>query len=446
MYYEGFFLFDNLEYWPLPEHLSLEVTNRCNLRCSHCFQSHFEFPRGDLRPEVWDKIKSLLVQIPSVSLSSAGEPLLASHFREMFLFVKGSAKKVSLTTNAHLLDKFLDLFVGSLDELNVSLDAVDEKLYFARRKAPLQKVVSNLKALEKEKRQKGTPLPRLSFIVVLNRENIGNLPEIVAFASQVGAESVIAYHQIFYTQEAFLARSLFWTPELYDRYLKEALLVAQKAKVTLIHPGTFDGEIPPHPATAGYLSGTPERPFCSWIFKTASVSWNGFVQACCFCDRLLMGRIPEEDFKALWNGPAYRLLRLSFYQGKVPGECRNCQFFQVLSLKEEKAFLCPHREGSFYQEEALLIPAPTLRWEKASVLYQEGLNSFLREDWGAAAKIFEKIRDREPSYFEALNALAVSFYFLGKKERARELIKEACVLFPQEKKLFHNAFLMEKKS
>ena len=433
---DGYFLFRNLRYWGRPSHLTLEVTNRCNLRCSHCFQSHFSFPRGDLRPEVWEAVKKDIPQVKGVSLSSAGEPLLARDFEKYLSFCEAQGIPVGITTNAQLLEPFLERLVGRLSQLNVSLDALSEEGYRRRRGASPAPVIRALRGLKALKEARGTKLPHLSFIVVLNRENVGELLDIIRFATEVGAQQVYAYHQLFYEEEEFQAKSLFLAQEEFDTVLREALYLAQKLGLELIHPGSFDGEIAPHPATEAYLSREKPSFFCRWIFETTTVSWNGFVQACCFCDRLFMGKLPKESLEEVWNGPAYRYLRLSFLAGRLPKECANCQFLQVVTHRKE-AFLCPHREEDLYQESALLRPEG-LPLREAEALYQEGL--FLLEAAGPekAFEVFLRLAEREPLYFEALNAAAVCLALLGKPHRAREFLEKALSLFPGEEILSHN--------
>ena len=433
---EGYLLFRDLRYWGLPSHLTIEVTNRCNLRCRHCFQSHFSFPRGDLRPEVWEAVKKELPRVKGVSLSSAGEPLLARDFEKYFSFCEAQGIPVGITTNAQLLEPFLERLVGRLSQLNVSLDAFSEEGYRRRRGASPAPVIRALRKLKILKEACGSELPYLSFIVVLNRENLKELPDIIHFAAEVGAQQIYAYHQLFYEEEEFREQSLFFAREEFDTVLREALHLARKVGVALIHPGSFDGEIAPHPATEAYLSREKPPFFCRWIFETTAVSWNGFVQACCFCDRLFMGRLPKESLEEVWNGPAYRYLRLSFLAGRPPKECANCQFLQVVSHQKE-AFLCPHREKDLYRETALLRPEG-LPLREAETLYQRGLSLLEAAGPAEALDSFLKLAEKELLYFEALNAVAVCLALLGKPHRAREFLEKALSLFPDEEILSHN--------
>ena len=435
--FEGFRLHKDLRYWDFPEHFSLEITNRCNLRCSHCFQSHFSFPRGDLKKGVWERLKGHLGQVRSVSLSGAGEPLVAADFVSFFEECKRLGLVVGFTTNAIFLEKHLERLVGRLDQLFVSIDAIAEEIYRRRRGVSPAPVLRALRKLHALKRNRKTERPEIFFITVLNRENVAELPSLVELAAQVGAAGIYAYHQIFYTEEAFRKSSLWFARELYDRILRRALLRAQKLGVTLIHPGSFDGEIPPHSATRSYLVPEGNGFRCNWIFHTFTVSWNGFVQACCFCDRLFMGNVFREDLWEIWNGPTYRYLRLRFLRNERPPECQNCQFLQVFSLHQREAFLCPHYPERLYSEKALL-PASGFSLRAAEDLYRQGLAALQEGQPETAAKLFSRILERESLYFEAANALGVAFAILGKRERAEETFREALKLFPKEPSISHN--------
>ncbi|TWI68189.1 MoaA/NifB/PqqE/SkfB family radical SAM enzyme [Desulfobotulus alkaliphilus] len=107
--------------WPgknsLLPHLDMELTERCNNRCIHCYINQ---PENDAQLKVrelsTDEIKAIVKDAAGLGCMSirftGGEPLLREDFSEIYLFTRRQGIRVTLFTNATLMDEALtDLFV-----------------------------------------------------------------------------------------------------------------------------------------------------------------------------------------------------------------------------------------------------------------------------------------------------------------------------------------------
>jgi radical SAM protein with 4Fe4S-binding SPASM domain len=100
----------------LPVSGSINITNRCNLRCVHCYLDPKHINRDQIQNELnTEEIKSIVDEIAQAGclylLITGGEPLVRKDFAEIYRYVKSKGIIVTLFTNGTLLsDKFLDLF------------------------------------------------------------------------------------------------------------------------------------------------------------------------------------------------------------------------------------------------------------------------------------------------------------------------------------------------
>jgi MoaA/NifB/PqqE/SkfB family radical SAM enzyme len=108
-----------------PMHCGIYVTDRCNLACSYCAEFDNTRPHPSLR-ELETRI-DLVVRLGVIKVALAGgEPLLHPEVDSVIAHAKGRGLRVSLTTNALLLDAAMlrRLESAGLDSLQVSVDRI----------------------------------------------------------------------------------------------------------------------------------------------------------------------------------------------------------------------------------------------------------------------------------------------------------------------------------
>lgn len=119
-----------------PEHIHIEPTNSCNLRCVHCHQSspgtHFTKARGmmdfDVYKKIIDEIKDKSEQI---TLDSQGEPTTHPQIMEMVEYAKEAGLGVNLLTNGlKLSEEYTErLLAAKLDRVVFSFEGSTEELH-----------------------------------------------------------------------------------------------------------------------------------------------------------------------------------------------------------------------------------------------------------------------------------------------------------------------------
>lgn len=118
--------------------LRLSLTDRCNFRCGYCMPANPEWlPREQtLRQEEFIQLSKVFVEelgITHIRLTG-GEPLLRKDVVEITSGINQlrnrGLQKLSMTSNGVLLPKYAQRLAGAgLDDINISLDSVNPKLF-----------------------------------------------------------------------------------------------------------------------------------------------------------------------------------------------------------------------------------------------------------------------------------------------------------------------------
>jgi len=129
---------------PILPHLDIELTERCNSNCIHCY---INLPANDDKAKSQelntDQWKDILHQAADLGVFSVrftgGEPLLREDFPELYLYTRSLGIKVVLFTNARLItEEIADLFVRvpPLKKIEVSVYGMKVKSYDAITRSP----------------------------------------------------------------------------------------------------------------------------------------------------------------------------------------------------------------------------------------------------------------------------------------------------------------------
>lgn len=132
--------------------LRVSVTHRCNLRCTYCHGEGAREVRSDRRlsPAEIERIvrTGTAFGVRKVKLTG-GEPLLRRDVAEVVrrLAALQGIAGVTLTTNGVLLAEHAEeLSAAGLTRVNVSLDTLDERLYFRLTGGELRRVLAGVEA------------------------------------------------------------------------------------------------------------------------------------------------------------------------------------------------------------------------------------------------------------------------------------------------------------
>ncbi|MBC7248369.1 MAG: radical SAM protein [Actinobacteria bacterium] len=165
---------------PSLRYLMVEVTDRCNLRCRHCYLG--DAGRDDL---AWDTLYGLLDDFDDLGglrlMITGGEPLLYPHFAALNDALAGRTYRAVLITNGTLL-KDTDLRYLRFHEIQFSLDGLQEGHEVLRGKGTFRPAMA---ALEEALAQ-GIDV---SVATVMHRRNLHELEDLGELLSGLGVSS-----------------------------------------------------------------------------------------------------------------------------------------------------------------------------------------------------------------------------------------------------------------
>lgn len=135
--------------------ISLDITNKCNLKCKHCCVDAGDNKRGmDIPTSDLKKIIDYVAEIdPQLIIISGGEPLARSDFEEITRYIRSKySGLLFLMTNATLVNDTMAKFIAQYyDHVDVSIDGVNEETCsLIRGKGVFEKTLDGIKKMKAE--------------------------------------------------------------------------------------------------------------------------------------------------------------------------------------------------------------------------------------------------------------------------------------------------------
>ncbi len=191
---------------PAPDKIYLEVTTRCNLRCSMCpkFAEGSAIAEADLGLDLFRRLLPSLARTRMLVLNGLGEPLLHPELETMIALareVMPAEGRIGFQSNGLLLSRDraerlvragLDLLCLSLDDLRPEGDGGP-----GRESHQLAAVERALGHLAAAKQATGLPV-QTGVEMVLQTENFRQLPAFIDWAHDRGVDFLIASHLFAY--------------------------------------------------------------------------------------------------------------------------------------------------------------------------------------------------------------------------------------------------------
>lgn len=306
-----------------PDHVHLEPTNMCNLRCVHCHHStrgtFFTKKIGIMKLEIFKKVIDEIKTVSSrITLNQQGEPTLHPNLLEMVEYAKNAGLSVSLLTNAsklkeemseRLLDMELDRIVFSFEGSNKD---IHEKV---RRNSKYTKTLKNILYFIKRNSEKG----RKTFICMSMVESSYTRDDVEDYKNYFNS---LPINTIFVNPMLSMSGSTLTSHEIdmsqYDDVPKEDI------------------------------------PVCRLPWETVVVNWDGTVSACAvdYNEDHIVGNVSNEPLQQIWNSERMQRFRRCHIekdydwieeQGSLCVPC-NCRFNPEYDLRDMDDFVVSYIE------------------------------------------------------------------------------------------------------
>lgn len=296
-----------------PYTLVAELTYRCPLRCPYCSNPvDWAKRKNELDTETWLRVFREAEDLGVVGLNlTGGEPILR---RDLEALIAG-ARKLDLYTNLitsgiPLSRARLEAFRGlGLDNVQVSVQDVSAKA--SDRIAGLSSFEKKLEVCGWVK-ELGMPL---TLNVVLHRDNLDHVAEIIALAEKLKADRLELANTQYLGWALINRRALLPTRE----QLEKARAVAAEAR------GRLRGRMEVLFVTPDYYTDYPKSCMDGWGRRFIVVSPEGLVLPCHAAHTLpglKFENVREGSLAAIWSGSS----AFSAFRGEawMPEPCRSC--------------------------------------------------------------------------------------------------------------------------
>jgi len=326
----------------LPTYIQIEPVGQCNLRCQMCpilFRQDGPpyGPPAFMEFETFKRLVDQFTGLKELHLQGLGEPMMHPLFYDMVRYAVQKGIRVTTNTNLSLINphRAEEVVRCGLDTVHVSIDGATAETYERIRvRGHFDRLLRNLEHVLQAKEREGSDLPHLKMVMVIMRQNLQELPDLVRLGDRYHMEEIFVQHlshdfgeetlpkkykpmRSFVDDQTLLAEDV----RRVDYYFSEAQKVAEALNIHLRLPKT---RLKIHP------SGTPGSERCSWPWKGAYISYQGIAMPCCMVatpDRINFGSMAEHGVEAIWNNPAYQQFRQQLSSDIPPSVCSSCSIY-----------------------------------------------------------------------------------------------------------------------
>lgn len=283
-----------------PMHLSIELTNNCNLKCRMCPHQNMNREKGYMPEPLFKKIiDEVKGKSEFVYLYSTGESLLHPDFFNFAEYIRGKELKTCISTNITLLneERSRKLIESGIDFIVLPLDGIDKQTYEKIRVgAQFEKNLLTIKRfLQLKIELRANCHVEVQFVLMdKNKDGVDHLNKL-------------------FTKEEISAINSF------------------RIKPVYIYPSIN---------TENIFHNHP----CYFLWSMMTIEWDGKVPICCmdFDAEVVLGDIRESSIYEIWNNQKFAFLRelhKNLEYEKMP-LCNRCL------LPELKYFSMPTIVGS----------------------------------------------------------------------------------------------------
>ena len=319
-----------------PVSATVEVTNKCNLRCPVCDQQQVSSRNYGLM--TFDNFKKIIDEIGpyllDLGFSDTGETFINRDSHKMISYTRNNYPHIYtyMDTNGHYINPEQVCNCG-INKISFSIDGLDQDTYSQYRiQGRLEKVIDNLKKIKsyREKNGKNETIIELKFIVM--KHNQHQLPYLEEFSKELGVDEVRI--------EKFTSRGF----KLRKYSQEESINLAKKYISTIPKFAKYD--IEKSLETGLIHSFEVQKPTaCQVPFTFTEILYNGDVRPCVvdFDSEHCFGNIFEAgSFWKVWTSKKAEEFRRNHSDKTFRDKyecCKSCMITNYYDSEESKPLL-----------------------------------------------------------------------------------------------------------
>ncbi|MBK9385899.1 MAG: radical SAM protein [Planctomycetes bacterium] len=343
----------------LPDELAFKLTNRCNLRCTHCYQWNAEGHHRDLTPEeqrrdlpfaILQKVLEATRGVRSNLYFWGGEPLLYADWDRLVDLLAADPRWTTVCTNGLGIEARMEslLRISEQLEIYVAIDGDEASHDALRGFGSYDRALKGLRELRRAKSRgefRGeisvnfviteAAIPKLASIVELwEAEGIDvlyfSLPWHISPGAAAEMSSYCATHlpwvlrQTAGRRPSWQAYTHQMRPELAGdlvEALARARASARKLKLRY-NPEVAPEDLPEFLSGSSKPAGGKSR--CLSLKSRLDVFPSGEVVSCKFFPEFVVGQLAEQSLEEIWSGAAFRDVRETVDRCGLMPVCAHC--------------------------------------------------------------------------------------------------------------------------
>jgi len=344
---------------PLPEEVAFKLTNRCDLRCDHCYQWNEQGyhhaldaaqQRGDLELAVIAKVLAATRELRSNVYLWGGEPLVYRDWDALVDLLVEEQRWTSVCTNGTQLERRLPslLRFGERLELVVALDGLEAEHDALRGKGAFQRTLRGLRALQVH-RKVGAFRGELTVNCVFQDAMVGRLHALVQLLEREGVDTVYLSFPWYLSDQtsarmdAHVAQHFPWLQlpqegakpswHSYKFRLSPERIEALREDLERVDATAWKLKLRYNPALQpaelqDFLLGSDRpaqgRTRCLSHRTRMDVFPNADVVSCKFFPEFTVGNLREREVAEVWQGPRFDQVRETVARCGLMPVCAKC--------------------------------------------------------------------------------------------------------------------------
>ncbi|MFA6420429.1 MAG: radical SAM protein [archaeon] len=298
-----------------PVSVQIEPTNYCNQKCVFCYRQNNPW-RFDNKHMTFAEFKKIIDSMPDLEellLNGYGEPLLCPDIFKMLEYASSKGIFTKTNTNMSLLTKenAKKLVETGINEVFISLDSVDPKLYEKLRGTKLELTLKGFEnLLEARKKAKSNMKITLNFVVT--EETIPGMKNIIDYIT--GKDVLVKF------------KSLTVTGKNAAKMMHKSVLAINEMKKYAKNKGVN--------VWFKMKDKSENKPFCYAIWFGSFIDVNGNMAPCCQMPyEYSFGNVLDTSLEECWNSEKFIEFRkalnsrdLSKLPKEIQNRCYNCNF------------------------------------------------------------------------------------------------------------------------
>lgn len=352
---------------PLPESVGIKLTNRCNLRCVHCFQwnedgYHQNMDKAeqnlDLDIGIIQKVLDETREVQSRLYIWGGEPLFHKQFSEIAAMLAKDLREMTICTNGLLLDRFEQEIISISDhlELLIAIEGFEEEHDLIRGKGTFKKTMAQLDRLI-ALRDQGIYKGRIAIHSVINDSMIGKMYEFLEYFEDKGVDLVILCfpwyisRETSYQMDTYFKERFSWLSELQENHISSwhafKYRLGEQSMTPLMEelrrinervwnirvryqPGLEYDEIETFARGEAMTSRCATK--CLVLSTRMDITPDGSVQACKFFSEFTVGNLKEHSVAEVWESASYDRIRDIINNEGLTPACSKCSVLYLHSI------------------------------------------------------------------------------------------------------------------